>query len=117
MPRIFHVNWFRKSAADGKFLWPGYCENIRVIDWIVRRLDNTSNIGIESAIGTIPTRESMHLEGLGNIDWDQLMSLPADYWHDDAKEVRKFLEEQVCTDLPEHILTELEQQEKRIMAL
>uniref|UniRef100_A0A183CLS8 Phosphoenolpyruvate carboxykinase [GTP] n=1 Tax=Globodera pallida TaxID=36090 RepID=A0A183CLS8_GLOPA len=116
MPRIFHVNWFRKSA-DGKFLWPGYCENIRVIDWIVRRLEDKPDIGIETAIGTIPTRGSMNLDELNKIDWDELMSLPPDYWHEDAKEVRTFLEEQVGTDLPEAILNELNAQEKRIAAL
>jgi hypothetical protein len=70
----------------------------------------------ETAIGTVPTKESMNLDGLTSINWlvvflhfpsipsfyllfhflrDELMSLPADYWHEDAKEVRKFLEQQV----------------------
>ncbi|GBP16293.1 Phosphoenolpyruvate carboxykinase [Eumeta japonica] len=38
VPKIFHVNWFRKSN-DGKFLWPGFCDNSRVLDWIFRRID------------------------------------------------------------------------------
>uniref|UniRef100_A0A914H320 Phosphoenolpyruvate carboxykinase C-terminal P-loop domain-containing protein n=1 Tax=Globodera rostochiensis TaxID=31243 RepID=A0A914H320_GLORO len=86
-------------------------------DWIVRRLEDKPDIGIETAIGTIPTRGSMNLDELGKIDWDELMSLPPDYWHEDAKEVRTFLEEQVGTDLPEAILNELNSQEKRIAAL
>lgn len=45
VPKIFHVNWFRKSE-NGKFLWPGYGDNIRVIDWIVRRLDGEEGIGV-----------------------------------------------------------------------
>lgn len=74
----------------------------------------------------------MNLEGLGPIDWEELVSLPTDYWRDDAKEVRKFLEEQVKrdlkvkgwqiifqvgSDLPEKIRNEMEGQEKRINAL
>lgn len=43
VPKIFHVNWFRKTP-DGKFLWPGFGDNIRVIDWIVRRLDGEEGI-------------------------------------------------------------------------
>lgn len=75
MPKIFHVNWFRKNA-NGKFLWPGFGENIRVIDWIIRRLDGEEGIGKETAIGTVPTESSLNLEGLGEIDIQELMSLP-----------------------------------------
>ncbi|KAF7638792.1 hypothetical protein Mgra_00001874 [Meloidogyne graminicola] len=116
MPRIFHVNWFRKSSK-GKFLWPGYGENIRVIDWIVRRLEEENNIGIKTAIGIIPTKNSINLNGLGDIDWEELMSLPSEYWNEDSKEVRKFLEEQVNSDLPEKIRNELDEQEKRLADL
>lgn len=44
LPKIYHVNWFRKSAKDGRYLWPGFGENIRVIDWIIRRLDGEKAI-------------------------------------------------------------------------
>lgn len=53
MPKIYHVNWFRKDA-NGKFLWPGFGENIRVVDWIVRRLDGEEGIGHETAVGVVP---------------------------------------------------------------
>lgn len=53
VPKIFHVNWFR-TTADGKFLWPGYGENIRVLDWILRRCDGDDSIAFESPIGYIP---------------------------------------------------------------
>lgn len=53
MPKIFHVNWFR-TTSDGKFLWPGYGDNIRVLDWILRRCDGDQSIAVESPIGYLP---------------------------------------------------------------
>jgi phosphoenolpyruvate carboxykinase (GTP) len=52
MPRIFHVNWFR-TDENGKFLWPGFGENIRVIDWILRRCKG-EDIAVETPIGFVP---------------------------------------------------------------
>jgi GTP-dependent phosphoenolpyruvate carboxykinase len=54
VPKIYHVNWFRRDKND-KFLWPGFGDNIRVIDWIIRRIDGEPNIGQETAIGVVPT--------------------------------------------------------------
>uniref|UniRef100_A0A0N4Z1T2 Phosphoenolpyruvate carboxykinase [GTP] n=1 Tax=Parastrongyloides trichosuri TaxID=131310 RepID=A0A0N4Z1T2_PARTI len=116
VPKIYHVNWFRKSN-EGKFLWPGFGDNIRVIDWIVKRLDGVEGIGEETAIGILPKKGSINLEGLDHFDWDQLMSLPKEYWTEDAKEVRKFLETQVGSDLPPEIREEMEKQEERISKL
>jgi len=116
MPEIFHVNWFRKDQ-NGKFLWPGFGDNIRVIDWIVRRLDGETGIGKDTAIGVVPTESALNLEGLKEVKIDELMSLPPDYWHEDADAVRQFLEEQVGPDLPDTIRKELDEQEKRIKAL
>ncbi|GAB3384654.1 phosphoenolpyruvate carboxykinase (GTP) [Humibacter soli] len=65
-PAIFQVNWFRKGA-DGSFLWPGFAENLRVVAWIVERLDNTPGGGataVETPIGRVPSRASLDLEGL-----------------------------------------------------
>jgi phosphoenolpyruvate carboxykinase (GTP) len=61
-PRIFQVNWFRKDAS-GKFLWPGFGENARVIEWIARRLENEVEAS-EAAIGNLPLIEDLNLEGL-----------------------------------------------------
>ena len=52
LPKIFHVNWFRKSPSGG-FLWPGFGENSRVLDWIVRRCDN-EDIAKQTAVGLVP---------------------------------------------------------------
>uniref|UniRef100_A0A7E4URY4 Phosphoenolpyruvate carboxykinase [GTP] n=1 Tax=Panagrellus redivivus TaxID=6233 RepID=A0A7E4URY4_PANRE len=116
VPKIYHVNWFRKDA-NGKFLWPGYGDNIRVIDWVIRRLDGEEGIGKDTAIGVVPAPGSLNLEGLGEVNFDELMSVPRDYWQSDAKEVRKFLETQLGSDLPNAIQEQLTSQEKRINAL
>ncbi len=52
MPKFFHVNWFRLNA-QGKFLWPGFGENIRVLDWIFRRC-NGEDIAMKSPVGLLP---------------------------------------------------------------
>lgn len=115
MPKIFHVNWFRLDD-NGKFLWPGYGENVRVIDWICRRVAG-EDIAAPSPIGLLPKENSLNLDGLGKIKFDELFSLPKTYWKEDIVETRKFLEEQVGIDLPSPILRQLEEQEARISAM
>src|SRR5262249_23614639 len=61
-PRIFMVNWFRKSA-DGAFLWPGYGENLRVLKWMLGRLDGRLS-GRETLLGTVPEPAELDLSGL-----------------------------------------------------
>ena len=63
LPKIFHVNWFRKNSS-GKFIWPGFGENARVIDWIFRRCDGDNQIFNETPIGKVPRPESIRLDGL-----------------------------------------------------
>lgn len=62
LPRIFHVNWFRKDS-DGKFLWPGFRENLRVLDWIVKRCQGRV-AGYETPIGWTPDWKGFNTEGL-----------------------------------------------------
>ncbi len=62
LPRLYLVNWFRKDA-DGRFLWPGYGENSRVLDWVIRRLEGTAE-ATETPIGLVPTLDSLNIEGL-----------------------------------------------------
>lgn len=113
MPKIFHVNWFRVDE-HGKFLWPGFGDNVRVLDWVLRRCAGDESIAVKSPIGYLPKKGSIDLTGLGDIKWDELFSLPKHYWLDDMRESKRFLEDQVGTDVPQVIWDELNAQEKRI---
>jgi len=112
MPKVFHVNWFRLNE-QGKFLWPGFGENIRVIDWMCRRLDG-EDIAEPSPVGLLPKKGSIDVSGLGDIDWDELFSLPKQYWKEDVQENQKFLDEQVGSDLPQTVRDQLAAQERRV---
>lgn len=73
LPRIFHVNWFRKDE-NGKFLWPGFRENMRVLDWIVGRCRGQGP-GHETALGWMPHYEELNLDGLEGFDKEQFLKL------------------------------------------
>jgi phosphoenolpyruvate carboxykinase (GTP) len=62
LPRIYCVNWFRKGA-DGKFVWPGYGDNMRVLEWMIGRIEGRSG-GVENVFGTSPRYEDLHWDGL-----------------------------------------------------
>jgi phosphoenolpyruvate carboxykinase (GTP) len=114
MPRIFHVNWFRKAESGG-FLWPGFGENIRVLEWMFRRLENDESIRQYSPIGYVPKPGSINTTGLRErIDWDHLLSVPHDHWVDEMEKVRIFFDEQVGADLPPQIQNELTAQQHRL---
>lgn len=54
MPKIFHVNWFRKSKNDGKYIWPGFGQNIRVLQWMMERIDGNDQVVEKTAVGWLP---------------------------------------------------------------
>jgi phosphoenolpyruvate carboxykinase (GTP) len=62
LPKVYFVNWFRKNA-EGKFLWPGYGDNSRVLKWICERVQGTGNAQ-KTAIGNVPTADALDLNGL-----------------------------------------------------
>jgi phosphoenolpyruvate carboxykinase (GTP) len=77
-PRIFHVNWFRKDE-NGKFLWPGFCENMRVLRWIVERANGRGRAH-ENSLGWVPRKADLDWSGLDFPDaqWDELMSIDSE---------------------------------------
>jgi phosphoenolpyruvate carboxykinase (GTP) len=89
-PKIFHVNWFRKGG-DGKFLWPGYGENVRVLKWILDRIEGRA-AATETPIGCVPTPSSLTLDGL-SISRDtmkELLSVDASEWVVEDQAVGEF---------------------------
>jgi phosphoenolpyruvate carboxykinase (GTP) len=90
-PAIFHVNWFRRGP-DGKYLWPGFGENVRVLKWITERVRGEADAD-PTIIGHIPTRASLDLSGLdlpdGNIE--KLLEVDPRAWRDEAEAQRAFL--------------------------
>ena len=89
LPRIFCVNWFR-TDDQGRFVWPGFSENMRVLEWMTQRIDG-GGAGVEHALGTSPRYEDLHWNGLGfsRDDYARITSVDAEAWrkelasHDD----------------------------------
>ncbi|XP_065171307.1 phosphoenolpyruvate carboxykinase [GTP]-like isoform X1 [Atheta coriaria] len=113
LPKIFHVNWFRKSS-EGKFLWPGFGENSRVLDWILRRIDG-EECAKETPIGLIPKPNTLNLEGMEeDVNMDELFDIPKAFWEEEAQSIDKYFKEQVGEDLPAAIDAELKNLKNRI---
>lgn len=85
LPKIFNVNWFRKSA-EGKFLWPGYGDNIRVLRWIFERTEGTAD-AVETPIGYVPTKGSIDISGLaGQAEkMDEVLTVSKEAWKDECE--------------------------------
>jgi phosphoenolpyruvate carboxykinase (GTP) len=112
-PKIFHVNWFR-TDKDGNFLWPGFSDNLRVIEWIVERC--REKIGAkETPIGYIPDMQDLDLDGLDLEDniLDGLLKVPVEEWKREVKDIKDFYK-QFGKKLPEELNLELDNLEKRL---
>ncbi|HEX3287299.1 MAG TPA: phosphoenolpyruvate carboxykinase (GTP) [Mycobacterium sp.] len=92
MPKIFFVNWFRRGEG-GRFLWPGFGENSRVMKWIIDRIEERAN-GRTTPIGTVPTAEDLDLEGLDvdAADVDAALAVNADEWRKELPEIEEWFE-------------------------
>lgn len=113
LPKIFHVNWFRKGE-DKKFLWPGYGENSRVLDWICRRVDG-ENCAKESPIGYLPTNDGLNLNGLKEkVNVEEMFKVDKQFWLDECDQIRKYFSEQVGRDLPQEVSKQLDQLKERV---
>ena len=89
-PKIFHVNWFRKDD-DGKFLWPGYGENVRVLKWMLERIEGQA-AGNETPIGIVPTPDALTLDGLSvtRKTMQELLSVDPAAWTKEQEDVGNF---------------------------
>jgi phosphoenolpyruvate carboxykinase (GTP) len=113
LPKVFFVNWFRRSA-DGKFLWPGYGENSRVLKWICERVEGTAKAQT-TPIGNIPTRDALDLTGLGMHDEDinQLLAVDLAGWKNEIADVAANYAK-LGSSLPKALAEQLESLKQRI---
>lgn len=92
LPKIFHVNWFRKGE-DGKFLWPGYGDNLRVLEWIIDRCKGNAS-AVETPIGFLPQKRDLHVEGLTLPEGalDTLLDVDVPAWTKEVADIGTYLD-------------------------
>src|SRR5207302_3620263 len=113
LPTIFYVNWFRKGP-DGKFLWPGFGENSRVLEWVFDRITGEGGAA-ETPIGFVPRREDLDTDGLdvSADDVAELLKVDVDEWRNEVPTIEehfKFL----GSHLPDELWDQLRALEKRL---
>jgi phosphoenolpyruvate carboxykinase (GTP) len=115
LPRIYMVNWFRKSPG-GDFLWPGYGENSRVLEWIFERCEGTAK-AVETPIGNLPERDSLDVAGLDvdAEDMDELLRVDIRGWLAEATGIREYYGE-FGDHVPAALREELDALEQRLEA-
>jgi phosphoenolpyruvate carboxykinase (GTP) len=89
LPKIFYVNWFRRDD-DGRFLWPGFGENSRVLKWVFERVDGTA-AAIDTPIGKLPTRDALDTDGLeiDEADLSELLTMDSEGWRNAIPQIRE----------------------------
>ena len=112
-PGIFHVNWFRRDAS-GRFLWPGYGENLRVLAWIIGRSAGTA-AAVDTPIGAVPRRDALDLAGLGLDEAmvAELLAVDAAQWREEAAQIGRYFAE-FGARLPDGLRRELAALEERL---
>jgi phosphoenolpyruvate carboxykinase (GTP) len=92
LPKIFHVNWFRKGS-DGKFLWPGFGDNLRVLEWILKRVNGQAH-AVETPVGNLPEIADLNLDGLAldKARLDELLALDHAGWKHEFAEIGNYLD-------------------------
>ncbi|MGI8793240.1 MAG: phosphoenolpyruvate carboxykinase (GTP) [Acidimicrobiales bacterium] len=113
LPKIFYVNWFRKDAK-GKWLWPGFGENSRVLEWVFNRIDGTA-AATETAIGYLPTPAALDTDGLDVADEDlaELLRVDNTEWLDEIPDIEQHYA-RFGDRLPDALRDELDALEKRL---
>ena len=112
-PKIFHVNWFR-TDDEGHFIWPGFGDNMRVLDWILARCEDKVD-AVETAIGYVPNAEDINIEGL-DITVDtikDLLTVDKASWLEDVENIKAFYE-QVGDRVPAELKDQLKALEARL---
>ena len=112
-PKIFHVNWF-KVDNNGKFLWPGFGENLRVLEWVIDRCEGKGKAK-ETPIGYVPTADALDLRGLSIPDENltQLLSVDKGAWEHELSDLKEFFKK-FDGKLPKEITQEYEALAKRL---
>jgi len=114
-PKIFNVNWFRQDE-NGNFIWPGFGENMRVLEWILKRAFDEID-AVETPIGYMPRPEDINIEGL-DLDLDtmkDLLSVDVKYWKEDVENIKQFYAKfDEFNTLPQELRDQLAALEKRL---
>ena len=112
LPAIFCVNWFRKGA-DGKFVWPGYGDNARVLQWMLGRIDGTAGAGSEHIFGVSPNYRDLNWSGLdfSEAQFQSVISIDRDAWVQEMK-----LHGELFEQLAYHLPVELKATREKILA-
>jgi phosphoenolpyruvate carboxykinase (GTP) len=113
LPKIFYVNWFRKGA-DGRWLWPGYGENSRVLEWVFERSAGRGD-AVETPIGFVPSDTALNIEGLDVTveDMTELLTVHHDEWRHEVPRIREHFAE-FGDDLPQKLHDEVNRLEARL---
>jgi len=114
LPKIFYVNWFRKDPRDGRWLWPGFGENARVLEWVFRRCDGAAEAA-DTPIGRVPTPGGLDTEGLaiGADDLAELLKVDPSEWLLEVEPIREFYA-QFGEKLPAELRAQLDALEQRL---
>ncbi|AJT42120.1 phosphoenolpyruvate carboxykinase (GTP) [Psychromicrobium lacuslunae] len=113
LPKIFLVNWFRRTP-DGGFAWPGFGDNSRVVKWAIERIEGKAD-AVETPIGFVPTAESLDLEGLeiSDLELESALKVDALEWAEEADSIDEWYR-RFGGSLPEELLGELEGLKSRL---
>ncbi len=113
LPKLFYVNWFRKDDG-GKFLWPGFGENSRVLEWVFNRCDDAAD-ATDTPIGRVPSPGALNTEGLdiSGSDLEELLRVDPDAWRAQIPQVREYLA-QFGDRLPDELREQLKALEERL---
>ena len=113
LPRIFYVNWFRKDAR-GRFLWPGFGDNARVLEWVFRRCDDAVD-AVDTPIGRVPSKRGLDTAGLqiDSADLEQLLAVDPSEWLEEVGPIREFYAD-FGAKLPRELSEQLDALEARL---